>query len=70
MEHLSAKEALEKWCISKRRVQLLCNLGRINGVTHVGNMFLIPKDDKKPEMLDVMLNQKKAIKFKLVKKVV
>lgn len=48
MEYISAKEASENWGISKRRVQLLCNSGRIYGVTRVGNMWLIPKEAEKP----------------------
>lgn len=48
MEYISAKEASIKWEISKRRVQLLCNSERIEGVTRIGNMWLIPKDAEKP----------------------
>lgn len=48
MEYISAKEVSKKWGISKRRVQVLCYSGRIVGATRVGNMWLIPKDAKKP----------------------
>ena len=48
MEYMSAQEASIKWGISKRRVQLLCSIGRIKGVTRVGNMWVIPKDAQKP----------------------
>jgi hypothetical protein len=48
MEYISAREASKKWGISKRRVQVLCSSGRISGVSRVGNMWLIPKEAKKP----------------------
>lgn len=48
MEYISVKEASEKWGVSKRRVQILCNSGRIDGATRVGNMWLIPKESEKP----------------------
>lgn len=31
MEFMSAKDASEKWGISKRRVQILCSEGRVGG---------------------------------------
>lgn len=48
MEYITAKEASIKWQISKRRVQILCNLGRIKGATKIGNMWVIPKCADKP----------------------
>lgn len=49
MEYISAKEAAERWGISKRRVQKLCEEGRINGVTKVGFVWAIPATAEKPE---------------------
>lgn len=48
MKYISVKDASEKWGISKRRVQLLCNSGRIDGTVMIGNMWLIPDDAEKP----------------------
>ena len=48
MEYISVQEASKKWGISKRRVQVLCSSGRIIGVSRIGNMWLIPKEAKKP----------------------
>lgn len=31
MDYITAKEAAEKWGISQRRVQLLCEQGRVAG---------------------------------------
>ena len=49
MEYLSAKEAAEKWGLSKRRVQVLCTQNRIEGLIRVGNAWGIPADAVKPD---------------------
>lgn len=49
MEFMSAKEASDKWGISKRRVQVLCAERRIDGAVKVGMMWVIPLDAKKPD---------------------
>lgn len=49
MEYLSANDISKIWQISKRRVQILCSEGRIEGVIRVGNMYLIPKSASKPK---------------------
>jgi hypothetical protein len=56
MEFISAKEASEKWAISKRRVQKLCAEGRIEGAMKVGMMWIIPHDSDKP--LDKRINKR------------
>jgi hypothetical protein len=48
MEFISAKEASEKWGISERRIQKLCEEGRIPGVFRFGRSWAIPKDAEKP----------------------
>ena len=48
MEYMSAPQAAEKWGISERRVQKLCEGERIPGVSKFGSMWLIPKDAEKP----------------------
>ena len=45
---MSCPEAAVKWGISERRVQKLCEAGRIPGVSKIGYMWLIPKDAEKP----------------------
>lgn len=45
---MSCPEAAEKWGISERRVQILCKENRIQGVSKIGYMWLIPKDAEKP----------------------
>lgn len=48
MEYISAPEAAQKWGISERRVQKLCEENRIPGVVRFSRMWLIPKDAEKP----------------------
>ena len=48
MEYMSCAEAADKWGISERRVQKLCEGNRIPGVSKLGFMWLIPKDAEKP----------------------
>ena len=48
MEYMSCPEAAQKWGISERRVQRLCEDGRIPGVSKIGYMWLISKDAEKP----------------------
>lgn len=48
MNYISIAEAAEKWGITPRRVQVLCNQGRIPGVAKLGRAWAIPKDAEKP----------------------
>ena len=48
MEYITAKDAALKWGISERRVQLLCEQGRIDGVQRLGKAWAIPRESKKP----------------------
>ena len=45
---ISVSNAAEKFNISKRRVQILCEQGRIEGATMISGVWLIPADAKKP----------------------
>lgn len=50
MDYISSKEAADKWGITKRRVQVLCEQQRIEGAFKIGQRaWAIPKDAKKPE---------------------
>ena len=48
LEYLSAKEAAEKWNISRRRVQVLCEESRIQGAFKLSDVWVIPKESEKP----------------------
>lgn len=49
MEYLPIQELANKWNISKRRIQILCKDGRIDGAKMIGNMWVVPSNVKKPE---------------------
>lgn len=48
MKYITASQAAEKWCISQRRVQILCSEGRIKGVFKLGDAWAIPDNAVKP----------------------
>lgn len=48
MDYISCPEAAKIWGISERRVQKLCEDGRIPGVVKFSRMWMIPKDTQKP----------------------
>jgi hypothetical protein len=48
MDWITTKEASEFWGISTRRTQILCDTGRVDGATRLGNIWVIPKDAPKP----------------------
>ena len=48
MEYMSTKEASDKWGISERRIQKLCEEGRILGAIRFSRVWAIPKNAEKP----------------------
>ena len=48
MDYISVKEAAQKFQLSERRVQKLCETNRIDGCTMVSGIWLIPSMAKKP----------------------
>lgn len=48
MDILTIKEASLMWGISVRRINVLCNEGRIIGAKKIAGAWLLPKDSKKP----------------------
>lgn len=49
MEYLTTIEMSKRWGITSRRVAVLCEQGRIEGVVKKGKTWLIPYDSVKPE---------------------
>ena len=60
MDYITIKQAAEKWGLSIRRVQTMCNEGLIDGVIKFGNAWAIPYDAPKP--LDHRIKSGKYIK--------
>ena len=48
MDYISTKEAADKWAISERRVQKLCEDNRIPGAVRFVRDRAIPNNAKKP----------------------
>lgn len=46
--YITVQEAAHKWGLTPRRVQLLCNEGRIDGAVKVSRVWLIPVSAPKP----------------------
>ncbi len=46
--YISVKEAAQKWGINERRVRLLCQENRIEGMKKKGKAYLIPDNAPKP----------------------
>lgn len=60
MKYLSVPQTAERWGISARRIQILCNEDRIPGAVKIGNRWAIPDDELKPA--DARIKSGKYIK--------
>ena len=60
MNYMTITEAAEKWGITARRVQKLCEENRIDGLLRFGRSYMIPRDAKKP--VDARIKSGKYIK--------
>ena len=49
MDYIPIIEVSQKWGITPRRVQLLCEQGRIEGAARLGRAWAIPKSAEKPK---------------------
>lgn len=48
MEYMTTAEAAELWGIKVRRVQVLCDNGKIDSAKRLGHMWVIPVGTPKP----------------------
>lgn len=60
MDYITVLEASEKWNLSARRIQTLCNEGKVEGAIKFGREWAIPKENKKPA--DARIKSGKYIK--------
>lgn len=60
MEYMTIKQAAEKWGLSVRRIQTICNEGLVPGVIKFGREWAIPNNAEKP--LDKRIKSGKYIK--------
>ena len=49
MNYMSVAQTAERWQVTPKRVQVLCNEGRIEGAQRVGNQWTIPETAEKPQ---------------------
>ncbi len=61
-DYITIKEASRKWQITERRINTLCQEGRIVGAQKFGNAWAIPFDADKPA--DLRIKSGKYIKSK------
>ncbi len=59
-EYMTIREAAGKWNISIRRINNLCNAGRIPGCVKFGVNWAIPADAEKP--IDMRIKSGKYVK--------
>lgn len=48
MDYVTPKDKAAEWGISQRRVEILCESGRILGAYRLGRVWAIPKQATKP----------------------
>lgn len=48
MEYVTPKDKAAEWGITPRRVEILCDNGRLPGTYRLGRVWAIPKDATKP----------------------
>ena len=60
MEYMTIKETAEKWGLSVRRIQEICEMNKIPGIKKFGNVWAIPTDAEKP--VDLRVKSGKYIK--------
>lgn len=48
MEYITVREVAQKWNITKRCVQKLCEEDRIKGAVRFSRVWMIPKETEKP----------------------
>ena len=49
MDYISVRNTSERWKVSDRWTQKLCEKGRLEGVKRFGRSWVIPKDAGKPK---------------------
>lgn len=48
MNYIKVSQAAEKWGLSARRIRILCQENKIEGVMRRGNLYMIPENAQKP----------------------
>lgn len=48
MEYLTTQEVATQWGVTKRRIQAMCDKGKIPNAERIGFLWVIPKGTPKP----------------------
>ena len=48
MEYLTTQEVATQWGVTKRRIQAMCDKGKIPNAERIGLIWVIPKGTPKP----------------------
>lgn len=65
-KYISVVETAERWNVSQRRIQILCNENRIQGAIKQSGVWLIPYDAKKPDRKKSGVKVEKETKLNLL----
>jgi len=63
---MTTSEAAELWNITTRRVQVLCDRGKVQGAVRMGRTWIIPRGTPKP--IDGRTREAKKSNMKLTNK--
>lgn len=66
MDLMTTKDAAEKWGVTVRRVQGLCERGLVEGAERLGDIWVMPKSAQKP--LDGRTLEAKRMRFRAAAK--
>lgn len=65
-KYMSVLETAERWNVSQRRIQILCNDNRIKGAIKQSGVWLIPYGAKKPERMKAGVKIEKETKLNVL----
>ena len=64
--YISVAETAERWNVSQRRIQILCNENRIKGAIKQSGVWLIPYGAKKPDRIKSGVKVEKTTKLNVL----
>ena len=62
MDYITIQELAEKWGLKERRIQVMCQEGKIPGAKRFGRVWAVPEDAERP--VDGRVKSGKYIKKK------
>lgn len=65
-KYISVLEMAERWNVSQRRIQVLCNENRIEGAIKQSGVWLIPYSAKKPNRIKAGVKREKVTRLNVL----